>query len=740
MRYPHPALWLGLGDDGLLAAAQTGSGDEIEIVDARSATGPLTFLVVRRADTTALGVTTGVLFAVGFEDGELACNDAQFVVPIPPMDTHSLVDRILAVSARVAAGDTVSDAVAAGFPGAAPYVGNAPGAGVLPPDARYFWDDAAANVIPADDDAATQWPVEQDWAQSAPPGESDWWSEDRHWAPPVPGQRWQTPERIEVPPIEVVPSPAPALPGSHASTTEQLPPPAEPRLLQTYVNRGGPDEGRLAGGHNTVDVFVGPREVHALVGLEVSDAALGLDRTDEDTVQVAVVLAPLVPPGRAVRADLHIPRHGRSSDVQLAWDLPQAGFAQARLMLLHRNRVLQTALLRGSVGRAVDLVEPVVLWSDGGDLSGRGRFDLTVVLNHDDTGQAQLVAVADEETTIQQLDEVIGPTERLRKILMRATQLTSRGAKATEQTRRILVDAAVEGHELYELLRDHLERFVSAERIQIVTARAGRFLPLELVYDRPAPDEDATVCHRWLEGGDCGADCFAGPDDTSIVCPQTFWGMGRTIERQHGDLTGSEGAGFIVRTSPTRQRNTLHADTALIAASRKVRPVDVAATQKALLAARTATSWDGWTQQLATAASALLVLMPHTDELAATMEIMGTTLHSARLESRYVTGGHDTAPIVMLFGCDTAGSTQNPAGYAARFLEKGAAVAFATLTVLLGRHAAAMARKVGEVLQDPQRSPEPLADLVARFRREAVRDGLIGALAVTAYGDADWQV
>src|SRR5690606_28802785 len=136
----------------------------------------------------------------------------------------------------------------------------------------------------------------------------------------------------------------------------------------------------------------------------------------------------------------------------------------------------------------------------------------------------------------------------------------------------------------------------------------------------------------------------------------------------------------------------------------------------------------------------LLVLMPHTDPKVKTLEISGVTLRSGRIERRHVTGPHKVAPIVVLFGCDTAGSKDDPAGYVPRFMAQGAAVVFSTLTMLLGRHAPAMSEQLGTLLQAQDRKPQPLGELVATFRREAVRGGQISALAVTAYGDADWKV
>jgi hypothetical protein len=95
---------------------------------------------------------------------------------------------------------------------------------------------------------------------------------------------------------------------------------------------------------------------------------------------------------------------------------------------------------------------------------------------------------------------------------------------------------------------------------------------------------------------------------------------------------------------------------------------------------------------------------------------------------------------VILFGCDTAGFTDNPAGYAARFMRARAGVVFSTLTMVKGSQASAMSRGLAETLMAIGRTPLPMGEVLRDFRRDAVRGGLLAALSVTAYGDADWKV
>ncbi len=499
----------------------------------------------------------------------------------------------------------------------------------------------------------------------------------------------------------------------------------------------------LRPGPNAVDVFIGPEERGALVGPESPDRELFADPTLE-MVRLTVVLAPLLPPGEPVRAELEVPRVGRSPNARLLWTLPARGRVQARLMVLHRNRVIQTALLSGHVGRPAELRERLVLWESFAHLDDRQPFDRTFVLNHDDDGTPAVVTHADGATRIAAMDEIEAITDRIRRLLLRATHLRSTTSKAAvEEARTILVDVAGQGNDLYVLLEDHLGRLGDARRIQIVTARSGRFLPLEMVYDRRAPAPEAKVCENWLAGRECGPHCFSSPKDRSVVCPAVFWGMGRVIERHHTSLAGADGTAFLVTANPTRERRRLTITRALLAASDKVDPADVD-TAKAVLrvAAQRVESWDDWVGALAGAPTDLLLLMPHTDPAQPSLEISGRPpLRREYIEWEHVTGERpDVHPIVVLFGCDTGGSEEDPAGYATRFMARGAAAVFSTLTMLLNTHAAAMSQQLAALLMDPERGEVPLGELVARFRRDAVRAGLVAALSVTAYGDADWKV
>ncbi|GEN80408.1 hypothetical protein [Actinotalea fermentans] len=617
------------------------------------------------------------------------------------------------------------------------------GAGAEPPEAA-----APPETAPPDDAAPPPPP--------APP------------SPPPPPPRARPRRRTPAPappPHEPAPAPAP----------EPPPPGTDDRWLQCTV---APDaraarSAERAGtplpahavteGRNRVTVFVGPAEAGALRAGDLTDAELGFTSPDVESVRLTAVLVPLHPRGEPSRATLRVPRVGRSSDAVLRLDVP-AGTREvsARLLLVHRNRVLQTAVLSGAVGGSATLTELALVRPGLAGLRDRRRFDATVVANHDAAGRAGLMGHRDGRTTsvevaaMREIEPVLG---RLRSLLISAAYLPTRrptraddGVPRHAWTRRevdLLVELAVHGRDLHGFLEAALLPFgAELKRLQVVTARTGAFLPLELAYTRPAPDPDAGICPSWAAGGSaCGPGCGAGPDDTSIVCPAAFLGLSATIERHYVDGPQSaDGRQYLTTAAPVRGRSRLTVTRGALGASSTVAAKDVAAALAALAAVdpgvRRAGTWQEWTTALAAADTDLLVLVPHADVQRATLEISTATLARGRIEARHVTGGRDVRPVVLLLGCDTAGSAEDPAGFATRFLARDAAVVVASLTMLGTGHAARLAGRLVTDLRAAagDRRRTPVGDLVTACRRAAVADGLIAALAVAAYGDADWTI
>ena len=65
----------------------------------------------------------------------------------------------------------------------------------------------------------------------------------------------------------------------------------------------------------------------------------------------------------------------------------------------------------------------------------------------------------------------------------------------------------------------------------------------------------------------------------------------------------------------------------------------------------------------------------------------------------------------------------------------------ATLTEVLGRHAAPVAaRLVEELYRYCAQEPHGFGEVMVRLRRRLLAEGLIMVLALAAFGDADWLI
>jgi hypothetical protein len=542
---------------------------------------------------------------------------------------------------------------------------------------------------------------------------------------------------------------ASAIPDAVERVEELLRDEDEVRFLQATV---GPKAQRnvLREGPNRVSVFIGPHEQGTLRGPALGNTQLGFDSPQVNTVRLTLVLVPLSPRGEPSRTEIDVPRFGRSEEARLTLHVPPGqARVEARLVLLHWNRVVQTAVLSGTVGGdPAELTQVAVVHPAMDDLETRRPFDTAFLLNHDGTGTDALIRHSNGHTWVDALPEIDAVTNRIRKALIGAAGVkrTTRGYH--EKLRTLVIELALNGRALFNLLEDNLGQLSGSgdpKRIQVVTARAGRFLPLELVYPRVAPADDAVLCAVWKAGGaDCGDDCFASETDDTVVCPAAFWGLSRVIERQYVNSTELNARMLLLADPKGTTRKRLTAQHALVAASAKVAPKDVKATLERLGAGtRQASTWEQWVDALADpdTDTDLLVLMPHTIPDPPTLEISSKLLRMERLEEDYVTGRKTGAsPLVLLLGCDTAGSEDHPAGFCSSFMQKHAAVVFSTLTMIHVSHAPALSQLLVSLLRDDTRKVGPLGELVMRFRREALQAGLVSALAVTAYGDADKKV
>jgi hypothetical protein len=452
---------------------------------------------------------------------------------------------------------------------------------------------------------------------------------------------------------------------------------------------------------------------------------------------------------------------------------------EARITVLHRGRVLQTALLRAPIspdpdqeipGEPLVLVIEEVVRPEAAGLEGRQAFDAALVVNHSREGTGQLTAVSPEAAALVSLQDVQPVADDIRRKLEEIAHDPARFPKKLQApaTVDLLRYLARKGSSLYRLVvLDQLagSALATARRIQVVSATPEAFLPVEFMYELPPPDREAGLCpnaRQALKKGACPGCTAAQASPSPVVCPLGFWGLSRVIERHayqksKRDELSLSPSEFALLAEPAEGRRELPVlASAVLAASQRVdasgggqiakvlQALDRATGQKAVLVE----GWSQWVEAVQSRRPSLLVLLPHTledeelDEPA--LEISREQrLLSGDIRAEHVLAVPDPAPpVVLLIGCETLTKGEELQGFIAQFRRSGAAVVLGTVATVLGRHAAPVAAEVANLLARLTKTQGGISfgDLMLALRREALSDGIPMVLGLFAYGDADWQL
>lgn len=523
-------------------------------------------------------------------------------------------------------------------------------------------------------------------------------------------------------------------------------------------------------------VFIGSNNENSISASEpFNDEALSPGKNDHELT--IVFTEPNVSPEPKV-AKIVLPQQGNSSECEFFIRIPKKiGGITARIAVVYKNRILQTAILEASVlsedeenkeeiniekSRIELLIESPVR-PGMQDLTDRQWFDAALILNHNQSGtpqmtkivndNAEFVSLADIEDRIEWFDDLIS---RISKDWKKFEKLQSK--KSVELLRM----CAINGAALYKgLMTGRNEDVLAvAERIQIISARNGSRLPLEFVYGRLAPDDDADLCphaEKSLLQGYCDLSC-AGQVETKTVCPLGFWGLNRVIERHAYDVRAARemsGMDFALQTEPIENRKKLNVLTkAIVAASHNVDAVEAGSSQKVIDALNDATkkqtksvgTWKDWLADVKERTPTLMVLIPHTLKDAgngqATLEIgANERLIFSRLQKSYVLGPTDDPhPVVILMGCKTASPDIAYENFISEFRRMGAALVVGTGSTILGRHAAPVVSAFIKEIAEIGPGDTAFGDVMLTVRRKMMAQGLLMVLCLTSYGDTDWII
>lgn len=530
---------------------------------------------------------------------------------------------------------------------------------------------------------------------------------------------------------------------------------------------------RLASDYE-IAVFIGQPNQNSISASEpFNDETLPPGKNEHELI--VVFTEPKISPEPKV-AKIVLPRRGDSTRCSFFLRVPdQVRSIRARISVVYRNRVLQTALLAAPVlgaeetgerqGKIELLIESVVR-PGLQDLTERQWFDAALIVNHDQAGTPQVTRIVGENAkliSIEGLDETIKWFDDL--ISRIADEEQNFGTLSSKKSVELLRICADKGVALYKGLMDERneDALAAAERLQLVTAKKGARFPLEFVYGRRAPDENARLCKnaaKALLKGRCGANCPTGKDESKTICPLGFWGLNRVIERHAYDaeVLKETSADFALQSDPVEGRKRLNIlAKAVVAASRNVDSVEAGASQKVIDAldaatkkqSKTVASWNDWTADIETRSPSLLVLLPHTltDSVTriSSLEISGSErLSYTKMNEEHVLGPtKDPRPVVILMGCKTAAPDFPYESFVLEFRRLGAAIVVGTGSTILGRHAAPVTSELIKAIAAVAGVDDggiAFGDVMLDVRRRMVADGLLMALCLTSYGDTDWLI
>jgi hypothetical protein len=457
------------------------------------------------------------------------------------------------------------------------------------------------------------------------------------------------------------------------------------------------------------------------------------------------------------RTHVTLPEKGDSDRALLDLRFAETGTVFGRLALLHQGRVIQTAVLRADVvagepsrlGRPEIEVE-AVMRSRIGAMPTEERFDLAVVVNRDTAGRKTTSAISDDGVSIRSAAGLERGIEDLTAVLEAVADDPDAFAEMTSETTldwlfqvsnlgATLYGAFVEDHDFDP---DHF----SSGRVQVISARADAYLPVEFFYELRPPTV-AVLCDGWEKAvleGECGS-CEEITDGDRPICLSAFWGVKYVIERhahnaEYGEISGD----WILQREPITGRDQLkplesivwaYSDNILSGDRKKLG----SALSKKKFPATRASNWEDVQTQVGTIDPSMIFLLPHTDkdrsldasELGGTLEVFG------RIRDR-MCSPRDRDYLVVILGCDTAHTGVPFQGMVPEFRKAGAGVVVSTVNAILGRHAVPVARELLTILKGGSDEGMSMGDALRDLRRRGLADGYPMVLSVVAFGDADW--
>jgi len=571
------------------------------------------------------------------------------------------------------------------------------------------------------------------------------------------------------------------LSGAMAAATPAYAPeaPAD-RFIQTRVALAGPE---APGERSALNAFVRGQchEIAVRVGVKEGGWLTpgNLERFPDEELSpsevdhvLSVVLSSAGLVDEPLVGEVRLPRSGSSTEAMFFVAVPKEweGEVDIRVIILHRNRVLQTARLRGPVAPAprearIELEVEACVRRTLTDLGDRSVFDASLLLNHGSTGPGITTASdkAADYHPAPDLPELINWYDfKLSRVALDRRDFS--GPLDSPPQVEFLRDLASKGAALFAtIVTDGIGDgpLVRGERIQVLSLVPEERLPVELVYDRKRPARDAGLCPSAITSLQQGACKCNQPDDGSVICPFGFWGVSKILER-HAHVPQFQRTGAAKFTfsanDPGERGRCLHALRAGVCgwSHRVTRTVDAEKLNeiKAALARPgdpvcdlPIVSWPDLQGAVKGIDPTVILLLVHMEDIENDVEQKAelgddSWLDIPYLDETYVRSGKtDTYPIVFVLGCESGAPKVSFLGIASTVRRAGAAIVVTSSATIHSTHAVPLAASVLKNLgKAAVAGTSTMGEVMRSVRREMLAAGNPMVLCLSVFGDADWRL
>lgn len=554
-----------------------------------------------------------------------------------------------------------------------------------------------------------------------------------------------------------------------------------PNKLERFVNRqvdvdidGARKETRsgfVAGRPHNVRLWVGP-ETELAADRPLDEPAPTTVELEQGFLELTISL---VYGGSTQDRQVNLPidRRHRSTDADFTLDVPMdADVVSADVYVGHRGAIIQLLQLAGPVveAAAATLDRPGILLESKAMVrplpdTARDKDTGTAVVQDDGklmtfgpAGSRARFSLPDTSDLIAEINEKLFNASQVQVRKSPETVGTTWKDNADAEVVDLLRFMARRGQKLWAKL-DEAKASYLPDPIQFVNLEPEEMVPLELVYDKGRPTDDAELCDHWedrIAQGESTCICVSNAQDHSdIICPLGFWSLSKVIERHH---RSKDVADPHFATSTSRAPVLPAIEGAAYGAAPRVDELDVDAVKSAIHDAlavdvQPAATWTSWCEQIKRRPQ-LLILLPHhgltPEDKDSYLEIGQpgaepgdeNRLFWSMVSEQHVTAAEDgTGPIVLILGCKTAmGETTSWENFALTFQARRAAVVVATLSRILGKHAAPLAVAFINALLASSTATKPTGEIMRDVRATMFREGYLMALALVAFGDGDWAL